>query len=162
MMPEILNLRRKPTTSCFLEQVFYASKQIDPRASHERSTTVKTPQSELASSYDRVAQEYAREFALELDKKPFDRKILELLIEKVGNLGTICDMGCGPGQIAGYLHQMRAGVCGVDLSAEMIHEARRLNPAVPFHQGDMLDLKDVPDDSFGGIAAFYSIIHIPL
>ena len=122
---------------------------------------MKPPQSELASSYDRVAQEYAREFALELDKKPFDRKMLELLIEKVGNLGTICDMGCGPGQIAGYLHQMGAGVCGVDLSAEMIHEARRLNPAVPFHQGDMLDLKDVPDDSFGGIAAFYSIIHIP-
>ncbi|HZE71966.1 MAG TPA: class I SAM-dependent methyltransferase [Pyrinomonadaceae bacterium] len=122
---------------------------------------MKVTQSELASSYDRVAKEYAGEFALELDKKPFDRKMLELLIEKVGNLGTICDVGCGPGQIAGYLHQMGAGVCGVDLSEQMINEARTLNPAVPFHQGDMLDLKDVADDSFGGIAAFYSIIHIP-
>ena len=42
----------------------------------------------------------------------------------------------------------------------MVAEAKRLNPEIDFHQGDMLALPD-PDHSWGGIAAFYSIIHIP-
>ena len=42
----------------------------------------------------------------------------------------------------------------------MIAEARRLNPEIPFHVGDMRSLPD-PDGSWGGIAAFYCIIHIP-
>jgi ubiquinone/menaquinone biosynthesis C-methylase UbiE len=42
----------------------------------------------------------------------------------------------------------------------MVAEAQRLNPEIHFHQGDMLALPD-PDDSWGGIAAFYCIIHIP-
>jgi len=58
---------------------------------------------DLQSSYDRVAENYAEQFRDELDKKPFDRKMLDWLAEKVGGLGVICDMGCGPGQIARYL-----------------------------------------------------------
>jgi ubiquinone/menaquinone biosynthesis C-methylase UbiE len=42
----------------------------------------------------------------------------------------------------------------------MVAEAQRLNPEIPFHQGNMLSLPDA-DDSWGGIAAFYCIIHIP-
>ena len=49
---------------------------------------------------------------------------------------------------------------GVDLSTKMVDEARRLNPEIHFHQGNMLSLPDV-DKSWGGIAAFYCIIHIP-
>jgi SAM-dependent methyltransferase len=42
----------------------------------------------------------------------------------------------------------------------MVAEARRLSPDIPFHAGNMLSL-NVPDSAWGGIAAFYSIIHIP-
>ena len=42
----------------------------------------------------------------------------------------------------------------------MVAEAACLNPNVAFHQGDMLSLPDA-DASWGGIAAFYCIIHIP-
>ena len=59
---------------------------------------------ELQNSYDRVAENYAKQFRDEMDKKPFDRKMLDWLAEKAGSLGVICDMGCGPGQIARYLH----------------------------------------------------------
>jgi SAM-dependent methyltransferase len=69
-------------------------------------------------------------------------------------------MGCGPGQIARYLHRNGIPTLGVDLSPRMIAEAQRLNPKIPFHQGDMLALPD-GDRSWGGIAAFYCIIHIP-
>jgi SAM-dependent methyltransferase len=112
-------------------------------------------------NYDVLAENYAAQFRDELDKKPFDRKMLDWLIEKVGEAGIICDMGCGPGQIAGYLHARGAQVCGIDLSPEMVRQARILNPKISFQTGDMLNLDSVADDSFGGIAAFYSIVNIP-
>ncbi len=116
---------------------------------------------ELQSSYDRVAENYAEQFRDEMDKKPFDRKMLDWLIEKVGGLGVICDMSCGPGQIARYLHDHGREVCGVDLSPEMVRQARKLNPDISFRQGDMLCLADVADNTFGGIAAFYAIVNLP-
>lgn len=116
---------------------------------------------ELQNSYDLVAQDYAEHFRDEMDKKPFDRKMLDWLIEKVGNLGIICDMGCGPGQIARYLFEHGAEVCGIDLSPGMIENAQNLNPEIKFQQGDMTALANIADNSFGGVAAFYSIIHIP-
>jgi SAM-dependent methyltransferase len=115
----------------------------------------------LQNSYDLVADAYAEHFRNELDHKPFDRKMLDWLAEKVADRGVICDMGCGPGHVAGYLHERGAEVCGVDLSAEMVKQATRLNPNIKFMQGDMLQLTNVPDVSYGGIAAFYSIVHIP-
>lgn len=116
---------------------------------------------DLKKSYDRVAKDYAEQFRGEMEKKPFDRKMLDWLIEKVGERGIICDMGCGPGQIARYLHDSGAKVCGVDLSQAMVERALELNPDIPFQQGDMLALRDVADDSYGGVAAFYSIVHVP-
>ncbi len=112
------------------------------------------------TSYDQVAREYAEKFKDEMDDKPFDRDCLDRLAREVGDLGPICDLGCGPGQIARYLHRQGVDVLGVDLSPRMIAEAQRLNPDIPFHQGDMLSLPD-SDNSWGGVAAFYCIIHIP-
>lgn len=116
---------------------------------------------ELQSSYDRVAENYAEQFRDEMDKKPFDRKMLDWLAEKVGGLGVICDMGCGPGQIARYLRGRGMKICGVDLSPEMVRRAQSLNPDISFQQGDMFALADIADNSYGGIAAFYAIVHIP-
>jgi SAM-dependent methyltransferase len=112
------------------------------------------------TSYDAVAAEYTNEFKDEMDKKPFDRGCLDRLAREVGTLGPICDLGCGPGQVARYLHRQGVDALGVDLSPQMIAEASRLNPDVPFHVGNMLSLPD-RDESWGGIAAFYCIIHIP-
>jgi len=112
------------------------------------------------TSYDRVATEYAEKFKDEMDDKPFDCDCLDRLAHEVGPLGPICDLGCGPGQIARYLHRQVVPTLGVDLSPRMIAEAQRLNPGIHFHQGDMLALPD-KDNSWGGIAAFYCIIHIP-
>lgn len=115
----------------------------------------------LQDSYDRVAQEYTNRIYGELAHKPFDRKMLDWLIERVNNNGVICDMGCGPGQIARYCFDHGAQVCGIDLSAGMIEQARQLNPDIDFQQGDMLSLTNIQDNTYGGIAAFYSILHIP-
>jgi SAM-dependent methyltransferase len=116
--------------------------------------------SETQKSYDQVAAEYTEKYKDEMDDKPFDRNCLDRLAGEVGNLGPICDLGCGPGQIARYLHRQAVKTLGVDLSPRMVEEAQRLNPEIPFHEGDMLHMPDA-DNSWGGIAAFYSIIHIP-
>jgi ubiquinone/menaquinone biosynthesis C-methylase UbiE len=116
---------------------------------------------DLQKSYDKVAQAYASQFHDELDHKPFDRKMLDWLVEKVGQLGTICDLGCGPGHIARYLRDRGADVCGIDLSPEMVRQAALLHSDINFTQGDMQRLDRLSDESFGGVAAFYSVIHIP-
>jgi SAM-dependent methyltransferase len=115
----------------------------------------------LKESYDRVAEDYAKHFRDELDEKPFDRKMLDWLAERVGDLGVICDAGCGPGQVARYLHGKGVKACGLDVSRGMVERARSLNPEIQFRQGDMLALDGVADDSYGGVAAFYSVIHVP-
>lgn len=114
----------------------------------------------LQNSYDRVAEPYAERIFDEFSEKPLDRQFLDLLAESVSGIGPICDLGCGPGHVARYLHGHGAEVCGVDLSAGMVAQARRLNPGIPFLQGDMLAL-DIADETWGGIAAFYSLIHVP-
>jgi len=111
-------------------------------------------------SYDLVAAEYAARIYAELQHKPFDRAQLDTLIERTRGLGPVCDLGCGPGQVAHYLHDHGAPAFGVDLSPGMLAQARRLNPDLTFIVGNMLALP-VAADAWGGIAAFYSLIHIP-
>ncbi len=112
------------------------------------------------TSYDRVADEYVRRIFDELQHKPLDRQLLDRFAASVRDVGPACDMGCGPGHVAHYLHERSVPVCGVDLSAEMVERARHLTPGVEFRQGDMMAL-DIPDETWAGIVAFYSIIHIP-
>jgi SAM-dependent methyltransferase len=116
--------------------------------------------SSVQASYDLVADEYVARIFNELEHKPLDRQLLNRFAEIVQAIGLACDMGCGPGQVARYLHERGVRVMGVDLSPVMVDAARRLNPAIEFAQGDMRSLK-FDDEAFGGIAAFYSIIHIP-
>jgi SAM-dependent methyltransferase len=112
------------------------------------------------TSYDRVADEYVRRIFDELQHKPLDRQLLDRFAESVRDIGPVCDLGCGPGHVARYLHARGVEVVGIDLSTAMIGQARRLNPSIEFRQGDILSLA-ANDESWVGIVAFYSIIHIP-
>lgn len=112
-------------------------------------------------SYDAVARQYTERFKGELAHKPLDRELLSRFAAEIDATDThpACDLGCGPGHIAGFLHGLGVPVVGIDLSPRMVEEARALNPDIEFRQGDMAAL-EVPDGSFSGIACFYSIIHI--
>ena len=112
------------------------------------------------TSYDRVADEYVRRIADELQHKPLDRQLLDRFAASVRDVGLACDMGCGSGHVARYLQAHDVQVCGVDLSAELVERARRLNPGIEFERGNMMTL-DTPDEAWVGIVAFYSLIHIP-
>lgn len=118
-----------------------------------------TSSTNLSLSYDRVAAEYTARIADELAGKPLDRALLLALVEQVGALGSIADLGCGPGHVAAFLAEAGAVVEGFDLSDGMVAQARQRYPHLTFRQGDMRALA-VPDAAYGGIAAFYSIIHL--
>lgn len=111
------------------------------------------------ASYDTVAAEYSARIYGELGGKPFDREWLDHFAEQVRPLGIACDLGCGPAHIAGYLRERGARAVGLDLSFGNLQQARRLNPQLELVQGDMLALP-FAGQSLGGIAAFYSIIHL--
>jgi SAM-dependent methyltransferase len=110
-------------------------------------------------SYDTIAAEYANRIYPELKNKPLDRQLLDRFADDVRRSGPVCDIGCGPAHIARYLFDRGVNVFGLDLSAGMLNEAKRLNPNIDFIQGSMLAL-GLGSDTLGGIAAFYSIIHI--
>lgn len=114
----------------------------------------------LADSYSRVADEYALRIFDELKDKPLDRQLLTELAQRTRDQGVVCDLGCGPGQVARFLHDLGVVVLGIDAAPGMIEQARQLNPGLAFQVGDMLAL-DVPDECWAGAAAFYSLIHIP-
>jgi SAM-dependent methyltransferase len=118
------------------------------------------PTSAVRTSYDLVADEYVARIAGELVHKPLDRQLLDRFAEQVKVLGPVCDIGCGPGHVARYLHDRGARVTGADLSSAMVDAARKLNPGIEFIQADMRALP-IADETLGGIVAFYSIIHIP-
>jgi len=114
----------------------------------------------IRETYDRLAEEYARRIFNELQHKPLDRELLDRFAAALAGRGDICDMGCGPGHVARYLRDAGATVFGLDLSPQMLEQARKLNPDISFREGNMLAL-DLPDGSLAGIAAFYAIVNIP-
>ncbi|MDE2507290.1 MAG: class I SAM-dependent methyltransferase [Planctomycetota bacterium] len=116
--------------------------------------------SDVQAGYFPVADEYAARLLDELDHKPLDGELLDRFAERVRGMGAACDLGCGPGRIARYLHSRGVQARGVDLSLAMVERARALNSGIEFVQCHMRSLA-IEDGKFGGIAAFYSIIHIP-
>jgi len=118
------------------------------------------PTNSIRESYDRLAEEYARRIFDELQHKPLDRELLDRFAKQTRGRGDICDMGCGPGHVALYLRDAGASVFGLDLSPGMIEQARKLNPDIPFREGNMMSL-DIADGTLAGVAAFYAIVNIP-
>ncbi len=113
----------------------------------------------IRDSYDHIADEYALRISNELQHKPLDCALLDDFYADVGT-GELCDMGCGPGHVARYLHRKGATVFGLDLSPAMLEQARLLNPGISFREGNLLHL-DLPDQSLAGITAFYAIVNLP-
>lgn len=112
----------------------------------------------VKDSYDSVAGIYVDKCFYELDYKPFDRNILERFSQMTKSMGKVCDMGCGPGEIAAYLKKCGSDVMGIDISDEMIIQASKLTPGVSFIQDNMFSLS-LDSNSLAGIAAFYAIVN---
>jgi uncharacterized protein YceH (UPF0502 family) len=119
---------------------------------------------QVAGEYDRLAEPYAEALHDELDEKPFDRWLLDRLGAGAAG-GQGLDVGCGPGQVTGYLAQHGVMMTGLDLSPEMVAQARAHQPEVQFVQGSFV----VPPMPRGGdprdpgwdlVTAWYALVHL--
>ena len=120
-------------------------------------------QARVRASYDAVTDAYVERVHDELRHKPLDRALLTAFAEQVeeefGAGASVCDAGCGPGHVAGFLSGLGLAVTGIDLSPAMVERARALHPGITFDVGTMTAL-DAAGGSWRGLVAFYSIIHL--
>ena len=105
------------------------------------------------SVYDKIARPYAEEFS---NPSEYLNEFLELLPKNA----KILDVGCGVGVDSGFVNSKGFEVIGLDLSKEMLNLAKEKFPKIDFREQDVREL-EFPPESFDGIIASCSLIHIP-
>jgi SAM-dependent methyltransferase len=87
-------------------------------------------------------------------------KYTKVLCEQLPPGTEVLELGCGVGVPTTQELAECFSVTGVDISAQQIAVARQNVPTAKFIHADMTKLDFAPA-SFDGVAAFYSLIHIP-
>lgn len=82
------------------------------------------------------------------------------LVRRLPEGARVLDLGCGAGIPSTRLLAERFEVLGVDISEAQIELARKNVPEATFVRDDFSELA-FPEGSFDGVAAFYSISHVP-
>jgi uncharacterized protein len=114
----------------------------------------------VSAAYDSLAGDYANRLASDLDDTPFERWLLQRVVDLSGGQ-PVADVGCGPGLISAYLRDHGARVVGSDLSAEMVAQARRAHRDITFEVRDLRHLmRPVDADGWGVVLAWYSLVHL--
>jgi hypothetical protein len=114
----------------------------------------------VRATYGSIAADYADQFAGELGDLPFERWLLERVVVEAGRRPVV-DAGCGPGHVAAYLAAAGADACGLDLTPEMVEQARVRFPAVRYDVGDLTRLiRPEKADGWGAVLGWYSLIHL--
>ena len=113
----------------------------------------------VRASFDRIAEQYAADFADELTRKPWDVERLRRFAAGCPP-GPVLDVGCGAaGHVGRFVADLGvAPVIGVDFSERSVAHARRLNATLRFVAADVRALP-MAEGSCAGILAFYSLIY---
>ena len=116
---------------------------------HEKEETVR-------EGYDRLVERY------QTIRHAFDNsQELGEFASLLPKHAKVLDVGCGAGvPVAQFLVERGFDVTGIDFSKNMLKLARKNVPKARFLLKDMTKL-DFEADSFDGLTAFYSIIHVP-
>jgi len=119
-------------------------------------TAVADKERIVRKGYDTIAEEY------DASRSKFDHsKELNGFVALLPRNARVLDVGCGAGvPVAEFLVESGFRVVGIDFSDNMLKLARKNVPRAVFMKKDMNEL-DFPANSFDGLTAFYSIIHVP-
>lgn len=119
-------------------------------------------------AYGARAQEYADLLGTIEAMAPEDRRRIESWAAIVD--GPLLDAGCGPGHWTAHLAALGHDVRGMDPAREFVKIARRRHPGIEYDIGSFADLADGsagpghasagPASAWGGILAWYSLIHL--
>ncbi len=112
----------------------------------------------VVTSYGEIAASYAEAMIDELGDLDFER----WLLGRVAAVdGPVVDAGCGPGHVTGYLAAAGAEVTGIDLTPEMVEQARVRYPGTHFEVGDLRRLmRPTTAAGWSAVLAWYSLIHL--
>jgi ubiquinone/menaquinone biosynthesis C-methylase UbiE len=90
------------------------------------------------------------------------QQAVDKLLDAVGTRpgATLLDVASGPGYVAAAATQRGAHATGIDISQEMVSEARRLFPSTNFESGDAEALR-YPDGSFDAVVCAFGMLHFP-
>jgi ubiquinone/menaquinone biosynthesis C-methylase UbiE len=110
----------------------------------------------VKEGYDKIAKAY------QADRHRLDNtKQLKEFASLLPKNAKVLDVGCGAGvPVARFLVESGFQVVGIDFSEGMLKLARKNVAQATFASKDMTKL-DFADNSFDGLTAFYSIIHVP-
>ncbi len=110
----------------------------------------------VRKGHDSIAEKY------HAIRRTFDsRKELGEFARLLPENAKVLDVGCGDGvPVAQFLVELGFDVTGIDFSEKMLKLACKSVPRAKFVLRDMTEL-DIDSDSFEGLVAFYSIIHVP-
>lgn len=112
----------------------------------------------VRSAYGVVAAAYADALTDELIGLPFERWLLDRV---AAGPGPVVEVGCGPGQVTAHLAAAGAEAYGIDITPEMIEQARRRFPEGRYDVGDLRQLmRPTTADGWGAVLAWYSLIHL--
>ena len=114
----------------------------------------------VRAAYAAVASSYAEQLCDELADLPFESWLLRRVVG-LSDGAPIIEVGTGPGHVAAFLAEAGADVTGLDLTPEMVDEARRRYPDVTYQVGDLRRLmRPTTHDGWGAVLAWYSLIHL--
>jgi len=114
----------------------------------------------VRAAYAAVATSYAEQLCDELASLPFESWLLRRVVA-LSDGAPVVEVGTGPGHVAAFLAGAGADVTGLDLTPEMIDEARRRYPGVDYQVGDLRQLmRPSTHDGWGAVLAWYSLIHL--
>lgn len=109
-------------------------------------------------AYDLIARISAGDKPAEDD--PVMRKQCRDLFTSALKGKDVLEIGCGPGVDSSFFHARGFHVTATDFSSEFLQIVRERFPGIRTHQMDMT-APDLPANTFNGVYAFASFIHIP-
>ena len=116
------------------------------------------PKQLVKQSYDRIGQRYS-EIAVKsavAERVRYEQRLISSLPEG----SRVLDLGCGAGKPTTEALSKCFEIVGVDISPRQVARATWNVPSGQFICADMAVL-EFRENSFDGVAAFYSIIHLP-
>ncbi len=111
---------------------------------------------DLRETYNRIADDWAREHATDTWSQPAVERFCSLL--KPGSL--ILDVGCGPGLKAKFFVEQNFQIFGIDISERMIELAKESAPTASFKVLELAAL-DQLGQTFDGVFAQAILLHVP-
>lgn len=112
----------------------------------------------VQAGYDAMAERYVA-WSHTTEGDPRDRFLSELG-RRLREGAHVLDLGCGAGVPSTKQLAERFQVVGVDISETQLRLARANVPGATFIRSDLTEL-EFEDGSYDGIAALYSISHVP-